>query len=246
MKKTLPAVHPTQRTAMRASRLNRLALMAPLLVSGLMLQACATTGASSKKVSVAPPITPTEQFALTALSRDETVHIKIHPTGFSDNQRRALDQIAAKASWDGGGPVDVSILTAGSPEAVRAGYAIKDYLVAHKVSANVISYGTLKDHPGDIASITLSEYRAEVPECGKDWENLSATRNNTPHSNFGCALTANLAAQIDDPRDIAAPQKATPADAGRKVTIIDKYRKGEITSSEENDAAKGTVSTAVQ
>jgi pilus assembly protein CpaD len=70
--------------------------------------------------------------------------------------------------------------------------------------------------------------------------------SNDVQPNFGCAVTANMAAQIANPADLARPQHATPADAARRSLVLDKYRKGQITSSEKDDQAKGVVSDAIK
>jgi pilus assembly protein CpaD len=55
-----------------------------------------------------------------------------------------------------------------------------------------------------------------------------------------------MAAQIENPRDIAGPRKADPADAARRSVVLDKYRQGEVTASKTDPNANGHVSTAVQ
>lgn len=217
-------------------------LAAFTLIGLPLLGACASDGTTARLE--AP--TPTEYYRLQAQARSEAIHLKINPKGFSANQRLALDKVAGRAAWDSGEAVDIRILTANNPEAVRAGYAVRDYLIQHRVEAHIIAYSTAQTQPGDIVSISLIEYRADIPDCGQNWENLGRTGGNKPYANFGCSVTANLAAQVADPRDLAGPQVATPADAGRKAVIIDKYRKGEVTSAAENEAAKGTISTAIK
>ncbi|MFT3997198.1 MAG: CpaD family pilus assembly protein [Asticcacaulis sp.] len=218
----------------------------PLRLLSLTLVAAALTGCASDN-SAPPPLTPLDQYPLAAQSRIDAIHLKLHPKGgLSENQRRALNQLASRASWNGGGPVDISIVTANAPDAVRGGYAVRDYLTAHQVSAHVIAYTTSQSQPADVISLITTEYRADVPDCNRQWENLSKSAQNLAPVNFGCAINANLAAQIDDPRDIAAPQPATPGDTGRKTTIIEKYRKGEVTSAAQDDAAKTTISSVIK
>jgi len=217
---------------------------ASLLGAGLaagLLSACASDNAPP------PALTPLDQHPMAVQARTDAIHLKVHPRAeLSDNQRRALDQLAQRASWNGGQPVDISIVTANAPDAVRAGYAIRDYLLGHKVSPNVLAYTTDKDQPADVVSLITREYRAEIPDCNQNWENLSRSGNNQPHASFGCVVNANLAAQIDDPRDIAAPQPTAPADTGRRVTVIEKYRKGEVTAATTDEAAKGNISDAIK
>ncbi|MDC7685164.1 CpaD family pilus assembly protein [Asticcacaulis sp. BYS171W] len=224
------------------SNLTPVLRLAALALTGLpLLAACA----SDNSAKLEAPL-PTEAYTLQAQSRSEAIHLKINPKGFSENQRRALDQIARRASWDSGEAVDVRIVTANGPDAVRAGYAVRDYLMQHQVEAHVIGYSTAEAQPADVVSISLVEYRADIPQCGQSWENLGRTGGNKAYKNFGCSITANLAAQVADPRDLAGPQTATPADAGRRAVVIDKYRKGEVTSAADNEAAKGTISDAIK
>jgi len=88
--------------------------------------------------------------------------------------------------------------------------------------------------------------RAVVPTCGTAWTNLARTGSNAGQANFGCAVNANLAAQIANPRDIVTPRTMTPADAGRRAVVFDAYRKGEQTAAEvESLIDNERVSTAV-
>jgi len=208
----------------------------------LLLTACA----SSPRADSGPsPVLPTEQYPLQAQTMTRSISLRINPNGFSDNQRRALDQVAAKANWVNGEPVNVEIVTAGDPGAVSAGYAVSRYLADRDVSDSNVSVLSSQQQPSDIVTVNMVYYRAQVYECNRTWENITATENNKPYANFGCAVNANLAAQIDDPRDLAGPRAATPADATRKATVIGKYQKGEVTSSAADSAAKGTISSAI-
>lgn len=214
-----------------------------LLIGASLLSACAT-GAPPALQAHAP--TPLDHYPLQAESRTDALHFKIHPkSGLSENQRRALEQVARNASWNGGGAVDITILTANTPDALRAAAAIRVYLDDHQVSAQAVSQTTAEGQPADVVSLITREYRAVVMACNQEWENLAATRHNAAPKNMGCAINANLAAQIDDPRDIAAPQPATPGDAGRRTVILEKYRKGEITSAARDDAAKSNVAQVI-
>jgi len=85
-----------------------------------------------------------------------------------------------------------------------------------------------------------------VPQCGTEWGNLGRTGDNQSASNFGCAVNANLAAQIADPRDIAGPRAMTPASAGRRTVVFDKYAAGEQTAApQETLVESARISTAV-
>ncbi len=208
------------------------------------LSGCATFGGSETAMTPAP-VLPISQYALTADQTVEPINLRINSNGLSENQRRALDQLAARAAWTTGAPVEVEIITAGEPRAVNAGHAIGSYLSVRDVSADTISQISAPGQPGDIVTINLVSYQAHTYACNQTWQNLAATRNNRVPSNFGCAVTSNLAAQVADPRDLATPQAATPTDVMRRATVLEHYRKGEATSAAQEQAAKGTVSSAI-
>lgn len=216
-------------------------LLSPLVA----LAACASTG-GGRQAEVAPPRLVTDQYPLRAETETSSISLRINPQGLSDNQRRALDQLARDASWTQGDPVDVTIVTAGDPAAVRAGHTVSAYLTAREVLAEGIVQESRQDQPADIVTVSLTHARSVIYNCNQSWENLSRTAANKAYSNFGCAVNSNLAAQIADPRDIGSPARSTPPDALRKSDVLGKYRKGEVTSTAEDEQAKGTVSDAVQ
>ncbi len=94
--------------------------------------------------------------------------------------------------------------------------------------------------------IEFTRFEAVIPECGKRWDNLTSTEANQVQANFGCANTANMAAQIADPSDIVGPRLADSTDAARRVNVLQKYQKGEITSAAVDKNASGNVSQAVK
>lgn len=122
-------------------------------------------------------------------------------------------------------------------------------LAAHFRSAGIapkdVIYKKYSDpSAGNQTPIILSyhEQVARVPTCG-DWSvNLAKTYGNKAMPNLGCAQQSNLAAMVADPRDLKGPRKLTPSDFERRSVVIDKYRKGEVTSSARSDEESGKVS----
>jgi pilus assembly protein CpaD len=88
---------------------------------------------------------------------------------------------------------------------------------------------------------------AETGPCGLWPEDIGPTlnaahTNNRPHWNHGCASQRNLAAQVAEPADLVQPRADTPALTSRRATVLDKYRKGEGTATQNPDANKGKIS----
>jgi pilus assembly protein CpaD len=89
-------------------------------------------------------------------------------------------------------------------------------------------------------------YKVEPLKCGTEWTSVTHSFSNKPAPNFGCAVTANIAAQIADPGDLLGPRTMTPQDASRRQDVLDKYRKGDITASAKDDNASGAISDAIK
>jgi pilus assembly protein CpaD len=69
---------------------------------------------------------------------------------------------------------------------------------------------------------------AKTGPCGRWPADLAETSQN---HNFGCASQQNLAAQIADPRDLLSPRGVDTIDAERRTTVLDQYRRGDLTTS---------------
>ncbi len=216
------------------------------LAGMVMLSACAGSGDLIGHADPRPdPVLPTEQYAMSAETQTSVLNFRVEQYP-SDNQRRALDGVASRAAWTAGNPIDVEIVTAGDPASINAGRTMAAYLVAHDVDAKDLALRSDQGQANDIVTVNVISYRAKALKCNQSWENVAATAANQPYANFGCDVTANLAAQVADPRDLDHPHSADPADAGRKSDVLGKYRTGKITSADIDDNAKGNVSDAIK
>lgn len=223
----------------------RIVALAHVLAAGLLLTACAS--ANNKFANEAR--TPTELYPLHAQDQADQVMLAVHADGLSAAQQTALASLAVR--WREGGARTIQINAPhGSVDPVaayRTAQAARSRLIALGIPAEAISQGSYDapDDPKAPLTIQFTRFEAVVAACGRNWENLTATEANAVQSNFGCAVTANMASQIADPADIVGPRAGGSADAGRRVTVIENYRKGQITSAVTDAKASGTVSTAV-
>lgn len=78
-------------------------------------------------------------------------------------------------------------------------------------------------------------------ECGAWPTNVAQNWQNLPYENFGCAYQKNMAAMVENPRDLEGPRPQTPRDAQRRDTVFGKYRAGEDPSTIYNNENKGEV-----
>jgi pilus biogenesis lipoprotein CpaD len=84
---------------------------------------------------------------------------------------------------------------------------------------------------------------AVTKECGAWPEDLTATGDNEPFANFGCAHQQNIAAMVSDPEDLAEPRDEDPSDPMRRTKMIDKYRLGDTTASAQEQQQQVQIST---
>jgi pilus assembly protein CpaD len=127
-----------------------------------------------------------------------------------------------------------------NPDAVRT---VADRLVALGVPRDRILLGNPDNvDTGDDVRLSFIRYEAHASACG-DWSvNLSSTSANKVSPNFGCASQHNLAAMVADPRDLVSPKPLDPNDAQRRLTVLEKYRKGETTVTTKAAEQSGAIS----
>lgn len=213
------------------------------------LSACAATPPlQAGQASIAR--TPTELWKADVTTQPEEIRLAVRAQGLSPNQASALTNFAD--TWRGadGGEIIVQAPVGGpDPGAVsRSGENARSMLIEQGVPASAIRLIGY-DAKGDAAApmvVGFLRYAVNVPACGRSWTNIAHSMTNEVQPNFGCAVSANMAAQVANPADLATPRTLDPADAQRRAVVLDKYRKGELTSSEADEKAKGTVSLVVK
>ncbi len=215
-----------------------------MVIASLSLSACATqnrdqTPSSSTSLS--------ERFAPQMETHPQTLLLAPHETGLSDRQQQAIAAFVAQWRDNGGGLMTVEAASTGAPGAYEtSAQALTALEMAglepHQMRLIGYDGGGAIDAPVriryDHATVRRSDCAALVGDLG-----ISAS-NDVPDS-FGCALNANMAAQVVNPHDLFGPRTQDPADAGRRLYELDLYRKGAVTSSAKDDQASGAVSKAI-
>ena len=223
-------------------------LIAPLLAATALagLSACATKVPDR----VADARTPTEHFEAHAIQSDEEIRLAVHAQGLSPRQGEAVASFASGWRDAEGGMITLSAPAGGADGAAafRMAQGVEDALIRQGVAADhirIVSYEA-KGDPAAPMRVSYRRYQAVVPACGRAWTNIAHSADNDVQPNFGCAVTANMAAQIADPADLLRPRETTPADVQRRAVMLDKYRKGQTTSSDADDKARGAVSNVIR
>lgn len=227
------------------SSTDRLMRAAPLL---LLLGAAGCAGGPMRTAHArpAPPaVNPLEQYAPVVAERPETLALAVHAGGaISPGQEAALAGFAH--AWREAGAesaVVVSAPRAAGHDAQLQAQAAADRLVRAGLRPDAVRMASY-DAEEAAAPVTLRFERtvATAPDCSRNWDNLASTKSNDVSRHFGCAAATNLAAMIADPRDLSRPRALTPADAGRRAYVLDRYRQGQLTTSAKDEQAQGVIS----
>ena len=211
-----------------------------ILVLALALGAagCASTGPA--------PLTPLSRYSLRVEPGLDRIALAVHDQGLSANQHAALGQLAARYAAAGHGWVKVEAPAGDDPVAAEQAYAVRDALRAAGVPAERIQIAAYA--APDARAPVLAGFetvRAVVPDCAAEPRDMGIRFSNQSSGGFGCAITANMAAQIADPRDILGARPMTPADSGRAAVVFEDYRKGQTSSTPQEPLVNGQISQAV-
>lgn len=150
-----------------------------------------------------------------------------------------LDGFVADFLSRGSGSISISAPAGADATAAETYFGSR--LFAMGVPRSKILVGT---HSGSDARVEIGfiAYQASTKPCG-DWsENTANTASNRPAANFGCAVQANIAAQVADPRDLVEMRPTDPADATRRAGVLDAYERGKPTAAEKTKDQSGAVS----
>lgn len=216
-----------------------------LLAASLSLTACVGGPAS---LGGEPPLTPTGRYQLQVEPGLDRIALAVHEQGLTANQGAALQGLIQRYAASGAQAMVIEAPEGADPVALQSAYAVQAALTDWGVPTNQIR---LVSYAGPDARapivVGFQTVRAVVPRCGQVWGNLSRTGDNQASANFGCAVTANLAAQIENPRDIETPRAMTPTDAPRRTVVIAKYRAGEQTAApQEVMVGRARIATVVE
>ena len=218
-----------------------LLVAAAFSLSALCLAACV---ASAPDNPARGAINAGSLYALNADPATDQIALALHAQGLSPAQAYALRALADRRRDSVGGPVLLSVPRTADPAlASHMQIAARAVLMAEGVADGEIAVAAYD--AADPAAPLLVSYayrKADIPKCGRNWDELTHTEDNRVQSNFGCAEIANMAAQIANPNDIAHPQAEQAPDLQRRLTVLGKYEAGKVTAADEPDSKACIVS----
>jgi pilus assembly protein CpaD len=185
-----------------------------------------------------------------------TVFIGDRRGGLTPTQRAEVGALASSWRRDATGGIVIETPVGGTnaPAAHSASHEIRAILGAAGVPSQSIEIRPVPTQdPVRLGTIRVNypKMTAETGPCGLWPEDLGPTTDkvyakNREYYNFGCAYQRNVAAQVAEPADLVQPRAETPVLASRRSIVIDKYRKGEATATQNPDSSKGKISDVGQ
>ena len=219
-----------------------------LVLAAAALSACASTPRPPPEPTRAEAArTPTELWTAEVKPQAAEIYLAVHAQGLSPTQQDALAGFAGEWRLGGRGPITLRAPVGGPDAAMvsRATEGARATLASYGAEVRVQGY----EAGGDVRApliVGRESYAVSIPTCGQQWDNISRSATNQVQSQFGCSVTANMAAQVANPADLLGPSAIDPVDAQRRDVMLGKYRRGEVTASATDSQAKGAVSQVVK
>ena len=212
------------------------------LAATATLGACASNGSPDSQ-----PLTPLSRYSLQVEPGLDRIALAVRDDGLSANQQAALNDLAGRYMLSGVGQVRVEGPSGEDPAAARQTWAVRTALEAAGLPAErivIASYAAPDPRAPVLAG--FETVRAVIPNCAAEPRSLGGRFSNEPSMGLGCAVNANIAAQIADPRDIVGHRPISPPDSGRAAVVFDNYRRGEVTSAPQEKLVEGRLARAVE
>jgi len=174
------------------------------------------------------------------------------------NSQQRADVIAFANRWrreaTGGILIDLPSGTRNEVAAASAMREVRSLLAAAGVPERAVDVRPYRpSDPIRLATLKLNypTMVAEAGPCGTWPRDLGPTfdrdhNENTEYFNFGCASQRNLAAMVENKADLVQPRGEVPAYTGRRTTVFDKYRQGQVTHALNPEKDLGKISQVGQ
>lgn len=224
-------------------RLTVSAVAGTVLAASLALSGCADMSMGAQP----SPLTPLSRYSLQVEPGLDRIALAVHENGLSGPQRAALRDLAARFGASGAAVIRVEAPSGDDPVAGEAAWGVRTALEQAGVPGDRIQVAayTAPDPRAPVLA-GFETIQAHVPVCANQGGDMGGRFSNQSSAGLGCAINANMAAQIADPRDIMAARPMSPADSGRAAVVFDNYRSGQTTSAPQDALVAGRIARAVE
>lgn len=211
------------------------------------------SGCYVRKETVSLPNDYRKRHPITLKEGERTVEIFVGNSRSGLNPSQRADVLSFAQDWrknsTGGVIIDLPAGTANEVAASGTIPEIRSILAAAGIPPHAVSVRPYQASPDKLAAIRLnySKIVAQAGPCGLWPDDLGPSftpsyQQNRPYWNLGCATQRNLAAMVANPADLVQPRGEAPAYTPRRSVVLDKYRKGENTSTTYSNEDRGKLS----
>jgi pilus assembly protein CpaD len=220
------------------------------LVLALSAAACATQAPESLLENPSIP-TIADTHKIDVAQSGERLEIDIVSASVTAEDEASIARFGRLYRDMGHGPLIVST-PAGAGDATNA--ALVAQAARLELAETGVDYASIAGSTYDASGkatapvvLSFTRYTAEAPTCEPVWKyDLADNGNAAPPANFGCFLSANLAAMIGDPADLVDPREMTPRDGARRAAVMEKYRAGQPTGADRSSDERVAISEAIR
>jgi len=207
---------------------NNKAIKAGILGSAVLaLVGCATPMDSEPPLYMKNPIQISESI--------ERLELFSRPDGMSLSARdsEAVAGFLGGYARFGDGPIYMNYPAHTNPGVIQTRSVVQNIMGRIGMGGAPIQEGQYQSSPHAPAPVVISYRRLKaLPRDCSLSSNMSRTGNNQPWREFGCSQNANLAAMVQDYRQFLEPNPMASPDMRRRMTVYDKYIKGESPASQ--------------
>lgn len=230
----------------RSMRLPRPATAIAVAVLSLTAAGCSHRAHESRPPPHAVNYEARHPIQFRQATRTATIEVGARSPGLGPVHAREIEGVARAFTTEGEGPLAINV-PSGAPNevsATRAAREIQSALHTHGIPERAITMRPYRADPSVAAPPIVLSYthtRADVPHNCALNTNLDMDLENEQWPNFGCAGQRNLAAMVAHPNDLVTPRAQDRIDAARRYTVVERYRGGQDTTSEQRNAAAGSI-----
>jgi len=219
-------------------------LRAALALAGALFVCGCTT---DQQVAGVPDVPPDYRMRhpITMKESDRTLEVFIGTNRGELNATQRAQILAFALKWrreaTGGLVIARPVGSSNERAAADSMREIMSILAAGGMPPNSIGVRTYQAGGPALATVRVSYPRiaAQAGPCGIWPEDIGPSFNrdyfeNQPMWNNGCASQRNLAAMVDNPADLVEPRAETPANTMRRTTVMEKYRQGVDTATQQS------------
>ena len=189
---------------------HRFIAMPALVIAAATLSGCAKDNVFGDETASTTPYSGSQAHEISVVKGPVTLQVDASRGTLQPSQINAVMGFANQAMAAGLTPIAIARPNGGGGSA-RVASEVAALMVQQGFPRQMISISTYPAPSSAPIQVSYVSTYAKTDECGMWPEDLSSTAANNHYANFGCAVQANIAAQVANPKTLIVPHASTPA-----------------------------------